>query len=139
MQRTHTLLSVWFWTAYLVASQTPGISAVQFQWQLGLSCYETAFHILHKLRVGMARVRTELVGSPEKSSRPMNLRGRSYAWQGERCQRYGVRGWSHVEVRQRKQQGSRNKRRAGRYAGRVRLAVAPQIVAPNRWAAHKVV
>ena len=30
-----------------------------------------------------------------------------------------------VEVRQRKQQGSRNKRRTGRYAGRVRLAVAP--------------
>ena len=55
----------------------------------------------------------------------MNLRGRSYAWQGERCQRYGVRGWSRVEVRQRKQQESRNKRRAGRYAGRARLAVAP--------------
>ena len=30
-----------------------------------------------------------------------------------------------VEVRQHKQQGSRNKRRTGRYAGRVRLAVAP--------------
>src|SRR5450756_1371148 len=30
-----------------------------------------------------------------------------------------------VEVRQRKQQGSRNKRRTGRYAGRVRLAIAP--------------
>lgn len=55
MQRTHTPLSVWFWAAYLVASQTPGISAVQFQWQLGLSCYETAFQILHKLRVGMVR------------------------------------------------------------------------------------
>ena len=27
MERTHTLLSVWFWGAYLVASQTPGISA----------------------------------------------------------------------------------------------------------------
>jgi len=30
-----------------------------------------------------------------------------------------------VEVRQRKQQGSRNKRRTGRYAGRLRLAVVP--------------
>ena len=38
---------------YLVASQTPGMSAVQFQRQLGLSRYETAFQILHKLRSGM--------------------------------------------------------------------------------------
>ena len=37
MERSHTPLSVWFWAAYLVASQTPGMSAVQFQRQLGLS------------------------------------------------------------------------------------------------------
>lgn len=55
MERTHTPLSVWFWGAYLIVSQTPGMSAVQFQRQLGLSCYETAFQILHKLRVGMVR------------------------------------------------------------------------------------
>ena len=41
--------------AKLVASQTPGMSAVQFQRQLGLSRYETAFQILHKLRAGMVR------------------------------------------------------------------------------------
>jgi predicted RNA-binding Zn-ribbon protein involved in translation (DUF1610 family) len=34
MERSHTPLSVWFWAAYLVASQTPGMSAVQFQRQL---------------------------------------------------------------------------------------------------------
>jgi hypothetical protein len=45
MERTHTPLSVWFWAAYLVSSQTPGISAVQFQRQLGLSRYETAYQI----------------------------------------------------------------------------------------------
>ena len=32
-------LSTWFWAAYLVASQTPGISAVQFQRQLGLKVH----------------------------------------------------------------------------------------------------
>ena len=48
MERSHTPLNVWFWAAYLVASQTPGMSAVQFQRQLGLSRYETAFQILHK-------------------------------------------------------------------------------------------
>ncbi len=35
MERSHTPLSVWFWAAYLVASQTQGMSAVQFQRQLG--------------------------------------------------------------------------------------------------------
>jgi len=34
MEGTHTPLPVWFWAAYLVASQTPGMSAVQFQRQL---------------------------------------------------------------------------------------------------------
>src|SRR5450756_2072086 len=53
MERSHTPLSTWFWAAYLVASQTPGMSAVQFQRQLGLSRYETAFQLLHKLRAGM--------------------------------------------------------------------------------------
>jgi len=55
MERSHTPLSVWFWAAYLVASQTPGMSAVQFQRQLDLTRYETAFGILHKLRAGMVR------------------------------------------------------------------------------------
>ena len=41
MERSHTPLSVWFWAAYLVASQTPGMSGVQFQRQLGLTRYET--------------------------------------------------------------------------------------------------
>ena len=52
MERSHTSLGVWFWAAYLVASQTPGMSATQFQRQVGLSRYETAFQILHKLRAG---------------------------------------------------------------------------------------
>ena len=55
MERSHTPLSVWFGAAYLVASQTQGMSAVQFQRQLGLTRYETAFGILHKLRAGMVR------------------------------------------------------------------------------------
>ena len=62
MERTHTPLSVWFWAAYLVASQTPGMSAAQFQRQLGLSRYETAFQILHKLRVGMVRPDQDRIG-----------------------------------------------------------------------------
>ncbi len=51
MQRTHMPLTVWFWGAYLVSS-TPNISAVQFQRELGLNGYETAYKMLHKLRAG---------------------------------------------------------------------------------------
>ena len=63
MERSHTPLSTWFWAAYMVASQTPGMSAVQFQRQLGLTRYETAFGILHKLRAGMVRPDQDRIGA----------------------------------------------------------------------------
>lgn len=62
MQSTHTALSTWFWAAYLATTQTPGQSALQFQRQLGLSRYETAFQILHKLRSGMVRPERDSIG-----------------------------------------------------------------------------
>ena len=67
MERSHTPLNVWFWAAYLVASQTPGMSAVQFQRRLGLSRYETAFQILHKLRSGMVRPNQDRIGGQPKN------------------------------------------------------------------------
>ena len=62
MQSSHTPLSTWFWGAYLMTTQTPGQSALQFQRQLGLSRYETAFGILHKLRAGMVRPDRDAIG-----------------------------------------------------------------------------
>jgi hypothetical protein len=62
MQSTHTPLSTWFWGAYLATTQTPGQSALQFQRQLGLTRYETAFQILHKLRAGMVRPERDGIG-----------------------------------------------------------------------------
>ena len=74
MERSHMPLSVWFWAAYLLASQTQGVSAVQFQRQLGLSRYETAFGLLHKLRAAMVRpIRTgsvDLLTSTSRSTKP---------------------------------------------------------------------
>ena len=55
-------LSVWFWGAYLVTTQTPGQSALQFQRQLGLKRYETAFQMLHKLRAGLVRPERDTIG-----------------------------------------------------------------------------
>ena len=124
MERTHTPLSVWFWAAYLVASQTPGMSAVQFQRQLGLSRYETAFQILHKLRAGMVRPDQDRIGG-----KPDEHVEADETWIGGRTRGEG-RGVHHkslvaaaVEVRQRKPGTKLNPRRSGRYAGRVRLAV----------------
>jgi hypothetical protein len=53
MHGTRTPLRLWFWAAYLVATHHPGVSAKQLQRQLGLSRYETAWVILHKLRRAM--------------------------------------------------------------------------------------
>lgn len=62
MHGTHTPLQVWFWATYLVTSQTPGMSAIQFQRQLGIGRYETAFQILHKLRAAMVRPDRDRIG-----------------------------------------------------------------------------
>jgi len=62
MQDTRTPLSTWFWGAYLMTTQTPGMSAAQFQRQLGLTRYETAFTLLHKLRAGMVRPDRDKIG-----------------------------------------------------------------------------
>jgi hypothetical protein len=51
LHKTYTSLHVWFWSAHLVCTATPGISAaVQLQRQLGLNRDETAWMMLHKLR-----------------------------------------------------------------------------------------
>ena len=62
MQDTRTPLSTWFWGAYLVSTDTAGISAVRFQRQLGIKTYETAFRLLHKLRAGMVRPDSDRIG-----------------------------------------------------------------------------
>jgi transposase-like protein len=61
MHKTHTPLTLWFWAAYLVATHTPGMSAVQLQRQLGISRYETAWMILHKLRRAMVNPERDLL------------------------------------------------------------------------------
>ena len=61
MHKTHLPLTLWFWAAYLVATHGPGISALQLQRQLGISRYETAWMILHKLRRAMVAPERELL------------------------------------------------------------------------------
>ena len=66
MHKTHLPLALWFWSAYLVSTHAPGISALQLRRQLGINRYETAWMILHKLRRAMvAPERQPLTGEVE--------------------------------------------------------------------------
>jgi hypothetical protein len=127
MEGSHTRLSVWFWATYLVATDTAGISAVQFQKQLGLKRYETAFQLLHKLRAGMVRPDRDRIGGDVENHVEIDE-----SWVGGKTRGEG-RGVhdqtlvvAAVEVRRRKPKiGKAAQRRNGRYAGRVRLEVVP--------------
>lgn len=123
MQSSHTPLSTWFWAAYLLTTQTPGMSAVQFQRQLGLSRYETAFTLLHKLRAGMVRPERDTIGAEHPVEIDECLVGGKTRGEG--------RGVHHkatvigaVEVRTRQEKDGRSSRRKV-YAGRLRLQAVP--------------
>jgi transposase-like protein len=135
MQASHTPLSTWFWGAYLVTTQTPGQSALQFQRQLGITRYETAFQMLHKLRAGMVRPDRDAVGGPYPVEVDETLVGGRTRGEG--------RGVHHkatvvgaVEVRRRRE--GKGRAAEGRlehteckpskrmtYAGRLRLRLVP--------------
>ena len=61
---TRVPIAKWFWAAYLVATHTPGISAVQLQRQLGITRYETAWAMLQKLRRAMVRPERDRITGP---------------------------------------------------------------------------
>lgn len=66
LHRSRQPLMIWFHGAYLIATLTPGISAIQFQRQLGIGRYQTAFEMLHKIRsVLVAPGREQLHGEVE--------------------------------------------------------------------------
>lgn len=128
MQSSHTPLSTWFWGAYLMTTQTPGQSAVQFQRQLGLSRYETAFQILHKLRAGMVRPERDPIGAEWSVEVDECYVGGETKGEG--------RGVHHkatvvgaVEVRTREATGKAHRRTV--YAGRLRLRVVSGIGADD--------
>jgi len=131
MQDSHTPMSVWFWGAYLLSSLTPGMSAVQFQRQLGLTRYETAFQILHKLRSGMVRPERDRIGGKYPCEVDETYVGGKTRGEGKGVH-HGVLVAGAVEVRTRKPTDPANTqhskaipRRGGRYAGRLRLSVVP--------------
>ncbi len=68
-------LSIWFWAAYLMATHSNGISALQLQNQLGLGSYKTAWLLCSKLRRAMvAPGRAPLAGLVEVDETTINCR-----------------------------------------------------------------
>ena len=129
MERSHTALCVWFWGAYLVSSHTPGMSALQFQRQLGLGRYETAFQMLHKLRAGMVRPNRDRIGGQWPVEIDETLVGGRTRGEGRGVHHKAIVVGA-VEVRRGKAEqtlepGVARPRRGGTYAGRLRLRVSP--------------
>jgi hypothetical protein len=130
MQSSHMPLSTWFWGAYLMTTQTPGQSAVQFQRQLDIAAYETAFTMLHKLRAGMIRPDRDTIGAPH----PVEvdeccIGGRTHGEGSGTHHQTTVVG--AVEVRTRKDAGELNASgipaKKLTYAGRLRLRVVSSV------------
>ena len=66
MHHSKLPLTAWFWAAYLMATHSNGISALQLQRQLAFGSYKTAWLICAKLRCGMlAPGRSPLAGLVE--------------------------------------------------------------------------
>ena len=75
MHASKLALSVWFWAAYLMATHSNGISALQVQSQLGLGSYKTAWLLCAKLRRAMvAPGRAPLAGLVEVDETTINYR-----------------------------------------------------------------
>lgn len=124
MHATRAPLQVWFLGAYLVTTQTPGMSAVQFQRQLGLSRYETAFQILHKLRAGMVRPDQDRIGRDWPVEVDETLVGGRTKGEG-RGVHHKVTVAGAIEVRPRPLDARGRKRKRAVFAGRLRLRLVP--------------
>ncbi len=73
MHRSRMPLTMWFQAAYLVTTHTPGMSALQFQRQIGLYSYQTAFTMLHKLRSAMVKTARSILSGLVEVDEPISV------------------------------------------------------------------
>jgi hypothetical protein len=78
MHHSKLALTTWFWAAYLMATHSNGISALQLQRQLGLGSYRSAWLLCGKLRRSMvAPGRIALAGLVEIDETEIPCRGKN--------------------------------------------------------------
>lgn len=117
LHRTKIPLIHWFWAAYLMTIDKRGVSALLLQRQLGLTCYETAWMMLHKLRRAMVNVAREpLRGEVEVDDTWIG--GEQAGLQGSRQLKDRRAALVMVAVEKR-----------GRASGRTRMSVIPDFKA----------
>src|SRR5271157_2645861 len=117
LHRTKIPLTYWFWAAYLMTTDKRGVSALLLQRQLGLTCYETAWMMLHKLRRAMVNAAREpLRGEVEVDE----------TWIGG--EQAGLRGSRQLKQRRAALVLVAVEKR-GRASGRVRMSVIPDFKA----------
>jgi transposase-like protein len=104
-----------------MSTHTAGMSALQFQRQLGIKRYETAFQIMHKLRAGMVRSDADQIGKPGTKEHVEV----DEVWVGGPHNQTLVLAAVEVRQRQSKPDAKGKVRRGGRYAGRLRIQVIP--------------
>jgi transposase-like protein len=117
LHRTKIPLTYWFWAAYLMTTNKRGVSALLLQRQLGLTCYETAWMMLHKLRRAMVNTAREpLRGEVEVDETWIG--GEQAGLRGSRQLKHRRAALVLVAVEKR-----------GRASGRVRMSVIPDFKA----------
>src|SRR4029077_16041669 len=78
MHHSKLPLTTWFWAAYLMATHSNGISALQLQRQLALGSYRSAWLLCGKLRCSMvAPGRSALAGLVEIDETEIPCRSKS--------------------------------------------------------------
>src|SRR6201981_2814353 len=117
LHRTKIPLTNWFWAAYLMTTDKRGVSALLVQRQLGMSRYETAWMMLHRLRRTMVNgTREPLHGEVEVDE----------TWVGG--EQAGLRGSRQLKGRRAALVLVAVEKR-GRGSGRVRMKVIPDFKA----------
>src|SRR4051795_5175088 len=117
LHRTKIPLTHWFWAAFLMTTDKRGVSALLVQHQLGLSRYETAWMMLHKLRRAMVNASREpLRGEVEVDD----------TWVGG--EQAGLRGSRQLKNRRAALVLVAVEKR-GRASGRARMSVIPDFKA----------
>lgn len=124
MHRSKTNILVWFWAAYLIATQTPGVSALELQKRLGIDRYETAFQILHKLRAAMVRPGRDKIGSEWPIELDIVYVGGKHKG-GVKGATYQVPVIIAVEIRRPEVRDPKTRKLKRALAGRIRMQVLP--------------
>ena len=127
MHRSKLPLTVWFWAAHLMATHSNGMSALQFEAQLGIT-YKTAWLLAQKLRRSMIDPRREpLEGVIEVDQAEIPFRADNSFFDPDKSGKILIAGAVEVIDRATNQAKPRGKR--AKYldtrSGRIRLAAIP--------------